>query len=152
MKKIVVLLTGLPGSGKSTLAKKIVATFSDFRIVSGDDLRTMMYGKYQYIHTEESAVYSCIINHTITLLQAVSVFGVVIDDSCFCNSKKNREALSLALKNANCGEIKKKAFHCFDKDALKRRMNEPRTIPPEQWIAIFQELEDSFEPVGDEWK
>ena len=143
-KKMLIMLTGLPGSGKTTTARKIMQSFSDFRIVSGDAIRTMIHGgDYIYSIDDEPYVFGLIISCAVSLLNK---YNVIIDDAAFAALADNRLKLLSLLSD----DIETCVWHCFSTLALDRRIAEPRGLPAERWKQATLELAERNEPITSE--
>lgn len=89
------ILVGVPGSGKSTWAKQ-----RGKLILNKDSIRSMFYGKYDFINADEKIINSILYHIVKELLRNKRDF--IIDE---CNiSKERRVELIRFIKNNAVGE------------------------------------------------
>ena len=137
------ILVGLPGSGKTTWANRHIESMGDSCvIVSSDAIREMLAGRYLYREDREPLV----IQITLDAIKSsmASSLSVVIDEALLTLTKSDRVNLIQWLRST-CHASKVNVVIFDSSNALKRRLANPRGLPPEQWINTYKELSAMYQ-------
>ncbi|HEX2958324.1 MAG TPA: AAA family ATPase, partial [Chitinispirillaceae bacterium] len=85
------ILIGLPGAGKTTYARNYTANNPGWMIISVDNIREMLYGKYHYDEKDQLLVQR-ITGRTVKEILRYG-YDLIIDDSILILTKAARREL-----------------------------------------------------------
>ena len=146
------ILTGFPGAGKSTWAREQVSKDPGIMIVNNDKLREMVFGKYEYRHNTED-----VIRQVAELAVFVCVFNgydVIVDETNLSRVKREQIVLNIRERTRCFFDKGKLLFNYVSFtpsiEHLKRRMSENRDLGEDNWIRVYNEMLEAYEPVTKE--
>jgi len=132
-----IICIGLPGSGKTTYIRNNI---KDHFVISKDDIRKMFYSYYDYKEEDESLINStqkAIIESAINYKK-----NIVIDETniTYLVRKDTVETIrAICEKNNIDADIEYLYFKESDLN-VKRRLQDPKGLPPERWIHTISHL------------
>ena len=138
-------MCGLPGGGKSTWAKKHVEHDQNSIIVSKDDIRTMINGKYLFLESKEKVVGDIVQGAVLDGVE--NGYDVILD-----GTNITKESRMHWIGFAAISGMKPVIVWCKgDGNNLENRMKDPRGYLRGKWMSVIEDMESRFEaPVEDE--
>jgi len=135
-----IIFTGNIGCGKSTLATELAK--KGYVIINGDLITSMVqggdYGKYD---PEKKPIYHAIERAGI-VTALLHRFSVVVDRT---NMKASDRARYIKMGVAYNTTVVSYCWGSGHPEWLKRRLNDPKGIPEEKWIEVYEYMAGSFE-------
>ena len=140
-----VVLSGIPGSGKSTYCQAIKDLYESkgvkVNIISSDDIRYELTGKYDGFHREEEVWsifnnraydYSRENDHSITILDATTL--------------TNKQRYLYALRFKNCY---KQIYLVVMNTPFEKCLEQNKMRPENKWVPedVMERMKNRFEPI-----
>lgn len=157
MGKIVVLI-GLPGSGKGCIAKVLNETTSSLIgrrsvIISLDNIREMLNGRYEFDIEKENLVWSIGVNAMSNAMNRG--FDIIVDDCLLSIDKRQRQNLVMMFRSS---EYIHRAPHFISAIQMNtpievcksRRVKETKGLEALHWVRAIDELYNRYEPISDD--
>ena len=155
----IVVLVGLPGAGKGEIAKKLIAdeiagfVSEKTIIVSLDNIREMVNGKYEFDESKEDIVWSI---GFYSIKKALTMhYDVIIDDTLLSINKAERASLLRTLRSTEV--LIKNSFNVIavqvntpSNICKLRRVNEDKGLGGLHWIRVIDELSTRYEPIAED--
>lgn len=138
MKKLFIIMCGLPGSGKSTWAKECVENKENTAIISKDAIRTMINQKYIFDEKKEPVVRDIAISAIKPIID--NGMNIIIDDVNPTTVHRG-QYIGIAIKN-NYEPI---IIYCDSRNNLENRMLNDRGYSRNKWKQIIDNISDIFE-------
>lgn len=136
MKKLYIL-SGIPGSGKSSWSQNFKNEHPNTFVISSDDIRMELGGKYQYFD-EEDKVWELFNSRAQELCNKYDDVNVILDSTCL----KDDYRLSYVENLKGFDKYILVLFICKFKDALKLNNSRPegRIVP----YKVMKSMKDSW--------
>lgn len=135
------LTIGTTSCGKSTWARYMAVEYSWY-IVSGDNLRSMTYGRYEYRKDEEPALRSIALDLAVRWWYDGA--NVIVDDAAWFLKRLDRSTVETCLIQAGVplDKIKWVVFPFPSREqVLDRRKDDTRGYDLELWGKVFDDHE-----------
>lgn len=148
------ILIGLPGAGKDTVARQaveIARTLGNVPpvIVSLDNIREMIYGKYEYHADDEPFIKHLGLRIIRNALEDQR--DVVVNDSMWILTRADRHLLInfIRTNEHRVGGIDIVATQLMTPPEIcrARRVSNPRTLKAADWHRIIDEMQAQYQPI-----
>lgn len=142
----VYLLVGFLGSGKSTWARRHVQENPNTVIINRDALRTMFFGKYDYLPAVEFLVRKCA--YFIVEEAIYNGFDVIIDETNLSRAKRFGWLLTLQKCTAYNSPVDLEVIHFTESEnnVAYRAQDDLRGVSIEQWAEVLKKMKRQYEP------
>ena len=139
---------GLPGSGKSFWAIEKAKNDINIIIISKDNIREMLKGKYIFDDRLEPLVTKITVSAFIEAIYNKN--DIILDETNLTKKVRNFWINEAKNINEDCEII----YVIFPErnDLLERRMRKDRGYSKEKWKEVISELKEIFQPIDEEDK
>jgi predicted kinase len=149
------VLCGFPGSGKTKWARESAQARREngetVYIISFDNIREMLIGRYDYNLVDETAVRYVALSSIKQLLLLGS--DVIVDDCLIANTRTNRNGLCKLIRQlkeeTGPVEIDAIIFERPVEKCIETRLDETKGMERQRWLKAFEEIVEAHEPIVD---